>query len=35
MLVDRDLVKYKEKIAHYWPKFAKNRKENVTVAGNY
>ena len=34
MLVDRGLLKYEEKIGHYWPEFAVNGKEDVTIAGN-
>jgi len=33
MLVDRGLLKYEEKIGHYWPEFAVNGKEDVTIAG--
>jgi CubicO group peptidase (beta-lactamase class C family) len=32
MLVDRKLLDYDQKISHYWPEFAKNGKENITVA---
>ena len=34
MLVDRGLLKFEEKIGHYWPEFAVNGKEDVTIAGN-
>jgi CubicO group peptidase (beta-lactamase class C family) len=31
-LRDQDLLSYDEKVATYWPEFAQNGKENVTVA---
>ena len=32
MLVDKGLLKYNEPIATYWPEFAKNGKDKITVA---
>ncbi len=32
LMVDRNLVKYEDKVADHWPEFAKNGKENITVA---
>jgi len=32
MLADRGLIDYDEKIATYWPEFAQNGKEHITVA---
>jgi CubicO group peptidase (beta-lactamase class C family) len=31
MLVDRGLLDYGEKVAHYWPEFAQNGKADITV----
>ncbi|VDL69062.1 unnamed protein product, partial [Nippostrongylus brasiliensis] len=31
MLVDRGRLKYSDKISTFWPEFAKNGKENITV----
>ena len=31
ILVERGYLDYEEKVAHYWPEFAQNGKENVTV----
>ena len=31
ILVDRGHLDYDEKVSHYWPEFAQNGKENVTV----
>lgn len=32
MLVDRGHLDYNKKVSHYWPEFAQNGKENVTVS---
>ena len=32
ILVDKGLLDYNEKVATYWPEFAQNGKENITVA---
>jgi len=32
LLKDKGLVKYEEKVCTYWPEFAQNGKENITVA---
>ena len=32
MMVDRNLVKYEDKIADHWPEFAKNGKADTTIA---
>jgi len=34
MLVDRGLLKYEERIQHYWPEFGVKDKHEVTVEGN-
>ncbi len=31
MLADKGLLDYDQKVSHYWPEFAQNGKENVTV----
>lgn len=31
MLVDRGYIKYSDKICQYWPKFAQNGKENISL----
>ncbi|XP_072035737.1 beta-lactamase domain-containing protein 2-like [Amphiura filiformis] len=31
MLVERGQLKYDDKVSHYWPEFAQNGKENITV----
>lgn len=31
ILVDRGLVRYDERVAHYWPEFAQNGKDAITV----
>ncbi|XP_071494082.1 beta-lactamase domain-containing protein 2-like [Diadema antillarum] len=31
LLADRGLVEYNKPVAHYWPEFAQNGKENITV----
>lgn len=31
MLVDRGLMRYDDRVAHYWPEFAANGKQDVTV----
>ncbi|XP_072174856.1 beta-lactamase domain-containing protein 2-like isoform X4 [Diadema setosum] len=31
LLADRGLVEYDKPVAHYWPEFAQNGKENITV----
>ena len=32
VLRDKGLISYEEKVCTYWPEFAKNGKENITVA---
>ena len=32
MMVDKDLLAYDQKIAHYWPEFGKNGKNDLTLA---
>lgn len=32
VMVDQGLLDYNEKVAKYWPEFAQNGKENITVA---
>ena len=31
MLVDRGHLKYEDKMSEYWPEFAANGKENITI----
>jgi CubicO group peptidase (beta-lactamase class C family) len=31
ILADRGLIRYDERVAHYWPEFAQNGKESITV----
>ena len=31
MLVDKGLLKYEEKVAHYWPEFAQNGKSDIKL----
>lgn len=31
MLVDRSYLDFKKTVAHYWPEFAQQGKENITV----
>jgi len=32
ILKDKGLIDYNEKVCTYWPEFANNKKENITVA---
>ena len=31
LLVEKGHLDYEEKVAHYWPEFGQNGKENITV----